>query len=321
MPAPFSAALCAAREGAAWCRLPNLAFISVKGKGRPNFLHGLLSADIKKVEPGTGVPACLLTAKGALVAPLGVHHLEEEHLLVGPAGAIPKAFEMLAKMAPLSDCEVELSERKAWLVAGPHKARIVEGVAGRPSDPGPGGTRTLMTSAGAVELVADFHTGLDAYLLVVPAAAAERFEGVLEGAVEGAVELPAAALEALRVELGVPAWGVEATAECFPQEVRLDSWVAHDKGCYLGQEMMARLRDRGHVNRLLVGLTLGEPAAPGDPIEAADGLKVGSLTSVAPSEKGILALGFVRRDALGGVTAFNVWAGPKKVRADLRELS
>jgi folate-binding protein YgfZ len=319
MATAFSEAVAAARDGAAWARRHDLAFISVQGKDRVSFLHGLLSADIKKVELGTGTGACLLTAKGGLVAPLAVHHLPEEHLLAGPVESAPAAAEMLRKMAPLSDCKVEVHDLAAWLVAGARRASVLEALAGRPCDPGPGGLRAFPTSAGVVGVFTDFHSGLDAFLVTVPAAAAERFEGVLAGAVEaaGAVELPEAALEALRVEKGMPAWGREAGPDVFPQEVRLDSWVSQDKGCYLGQEMMARLRDRGHVNKLLVGLRLAGPAAPGDPVESETGEPLGKVTSVAPGD---LALAFVKRDAARPGASYVVAAGPRKVAAAYQEL-
>ena len=133
----------------------------------------------------------------------------------------------------------------------------------------------------------------------------------------GAVELPEAALEALRVEKGRPAWGREAVPDVFPQEVRLESWVSQDKGCYLGQERMARRRDRGHVNRLLVGLRLEAAVATGDPVESLDGEPLGKITSLAP---GPLALAFVKRGWADPGTPLTVRAGAAKVTGTVVEL-
>lgn len=320
----FASACEAARSGVAWSRRRDLGFISVRGKDRVSFLHGLLSADIKNLEMGKGKPSCLLTAKGAIVAPLGVHHLPDEHLLVGPAEAMLAAAGMLKKMAPLSDCAVELHDFAAWLVAGPKKAAVLESLAGRPCDPGPGGARAFSTSAGNVGVLTDFHSGLAGVLLVVPNAAADRFAGVLAGGVldAGAVELPEAALETLRVEAGMPAWGREAGPDSFPQEVRLDAWVSHDKGCYLGQEMMARLRDRGHVNKVVAGLRLDAPVAVGDAVEGGDGEKLGKVTSLAPSSKAgaPLALAVLKREAASPGVPLFIWDGPRKIAASYQEL-
>lgn len=320
----FNSACEAARSGVGWARRQGLGFISVRGKDRTSFLHGLLSADLKKLELGMGRPACLLTAKGAIVAPLGVHHLPDEHLLVGPAEAMLPAAAMLTKMAPLSDCTVEVHDFAAWLVAGPRKAAVLESLAGRPCDPGPGGARAFMTSAGNVGVLSDFHSGVEGVLLVVPGAAAERFAGVLAGGVAdaGAVELPEAALEVLRVEAGMPAWGREMDAASFPQEVRLDSWVSHDKGCYLGQETMARLRDRGHVNKVVAGLRLDAPVSVGDAVEGEGGEKLGKVTSLAPSSKAgaPLALAVLKRDAATPGVPLFIWDGAKKISASYQEL-
>ncbi|TPW21052.1 MAG: aminomethyltransferase [Elusimicrobia bacterium] len=320
----FSQTLEAARTGAAWCRRHDLGFISIRGKDRISFLHGLLSADIKKLELGRGTPACLLTAKGAIVAPMGVHHLPDEHLLVGPAEAMLPAAAMLTKMAPLSDCTVEVHDFAAWLVTGAKKAAVLESLAGRPCDPGPGGAQAFLTSAGSVGVLSDFHSGTDGVLFVVPDAAADRFAGVLAGGVSdaGAVELPEAALETLRVEAGMPAWGREMDGDSFPQEVRLEAWVSHDKGCYLGQETMARLRDRGHVNKVLAALRLDAPVAVGDAVEGAGGEKLGKVTSLAPSSKAgaPLALAVLKREAGSPGVPMFIWDGAKKVGASYQEL-
>ena len=98
--------------------------------------------------------------------------------------------------------------------------------------------------------------------------------------------------------------------------------VKYDKGCYLGQEIMARLRDRGHVNRALVGLRLSEPASPGDPVEDSDGSVLGRLTSVAPSPTlgAPLALAMLKTAGSAPGAALTVRAGGRRVSAALVEL-
>ncbi len=322
----FAKAWEAARNGAAFSPVPAPGLVSVRGEDRAGFLHGQLSADIKGLAPGTGVPAGLLSVHGKLVSPLAVYHLEGEHLLVGPAAAAPAAAAALAKMSVLADCAVEdlTGTRQAWLALGPRRAALLEALAGRPSDPGPDGARAIVTSAGTVLLLADFLAGPPAFLVLVPSGSAERLAGVLRGAadVAGAVEAPAALLEALRLEAGAPAWGVDADPDCLPQEVRMERSVKYDKGCYLGQEIMARLRDRGHVNRALVGLRLSEPASPGDPVEDSDGSVLGRLTSVAPSPTLGAPLALAMLKTAGGApgAALTVRAGGRRVSAALVEL-
>jgi folate-binding protein YgfZ len=108
--------------------------------------------------------------------------------------------------------------------------------------------------------------------------------------------------QTLRVEAGRPALGFELGENTIPPEAGLsDRAIDHAKGCYTGQEVIVRIRDRGHVNRRLCGLLLGEGASPppGTKIFEADGEKaVGVITSVAESPRagGVIALGYVRRE-------------------------
>ncbi|MBI5594516.1 MAG: aminomethyl transferase family protein [Elusimicrobia bacterium] len=322
----FKQSWTAAREGAAAVRIPLPGLLLVRGKGRAGFLHGLLSADVKSLEEGRGRPACLLSAQGKLTAPLSVYAFDDEHLLVGPAQAVPAALEVLSAMSPLADCTIEapVGERGAWLVFGPRRASVLEALAGRPADPGPDGARRVATAAGTAWALSEFFSGPDALLLVSPPDGAERFDGAVRGALEaaGALEGPPALLESLRLEAGAPAWGPEAGPDCFPQELGLERAVHPAKGCYLGQEVMARLKDRGHVNRRLVGLRLGQPAAPGDPVESADGTVLGRIGSVAPSPtlSGPMALAVLKDAGLVKGKRLRVRAGAAVVDAVLTEL-
>ena len=158
--------------------------------------------------------------------------------------------------------------------------------------------------AGAEVLVAAFGwSGEQAYQL--------RFAPAKIGAVRAALEASAASLgvdcvagdaallEVLRIEAGIPALGAELDEDVLPPEARLERAVANNKGCYVGQEIVARLRSRGQVNHLLVGLRLdGEGLLPaaGTALSAA-GRATGEITSVARSPlAGPIALAFVRRE-------------------------
>jgi folate-binding protein YgfZ len=111
----------------------------------------------------------------------------------------------------------------------------------------------------------------------------------------------------LRIEAGRPRLGAELSQAVLPPEARLEGSISYTKGCYIGQEIVARLRSRGHVNHLLVGLRVEGPALParGASIRAGDA-PIGEVTSAARSpHAGVIALGFVRvgHDAPGTVLA------------------
>ena len=102
----------------------------------------------------------------------------------------------------------------------------------------------------------------------------------------------------MRIEAGIPAFGVELAEDTLPDEARIEHAISVTKGCYTGQEVIARLRSRGGVKHKLVGLRGQGFPAPGARIERPDGKRTGELTSTASSELagGEIALGFVHRD-------------------------
>jgi folate-binding protein YgfZ len=138
--------------------------------------------------------------------------------------------------------------------------------------------------------------GVDGYWIGGSAAVVARLSDAL--GTLGVVRLSTHAAEVARVAAGEPAWGREITGDYFPMEVGLDDAIDYTKGCFLGQEPIVRIRDRGHVNWRLVRLDLGPPGnpaaggyapAPGDRLETDAKAKAGRLTSVArlPDGKGV----------------------------------
>ena len=144
----------------------------------------------------------------------------------------------------------------------------------------------------------------------------ERLAAALREA--GATPVSEAVAETLRVELGRPRYGVDLDDSVIPQEADLNARaVSFTKGCYVGQETVARLYYRGKPNRQLRGLRLSEPAVSGDPVHFADKL-VGTLASVAFSPRfGPIALALIRREAPPGSV---VSVGEHGVRAEVVEL-
>jgi folate-binding protein YgfZ len=109
-------------------------------------------------------------------------------------------------------------------------------------------------------------------------------------------EIDGAALEAWRVAAGIPRFGVDALNDDLPQEGGFGDAVAFDKGCYLGQEAMAKVRNLGHPRRTLLHLTAGGPVAAGEPVES-EGRLVGEITSAAAADGRWSVLAKVRWDA------------------------
>lgn len=296
---PVQAEYQAARSAVALVPRPWREIVVVRGEGRVAFLQGLLSNDIESVRPGDGCRALLLDVKGRVVGDLDVW-ADEDHLVVATSTLVVATVLATLRKYVLA-AAVEFEERKgkeAVLgVVGPKSGELLRAVAAHvPEDSERAHTKTSI--AGHILRVA--RTPALAAPGVELHVAVESVDAVLselQAAVGG--ELPRAGeetAEILRVEAGVPAHGRELTGEQFPQEAHLDDAISYEKGCYLGQETVARIHYRGQVNRLLVGLALSTPAEP-DTALAANDREVGSITSAVVSPvHGPVGLGFVRRE-------------------------
>ena len=129
-------------------------------------------------------------------------------------------------------------------------------------------------------------------------------------------ELAPDAVEVLRIEAAIPQLGVDMSARNFPQEARLEHAFSFSKGCYVGQEIVARIASRGGVNRLLVKLRTREPVAPGAEIRVGDTASGQVTSSAVSAASGAIALGYVRAaDARAGV-AVSVGAIPGEIVDD-----
>lgn len=296
----------AARVTAAIFPLADRALLEVRGGDRIRFLQGQLTHDVAGLDPAgprSGCQALLLTAQGRIVADLHVLARPDELWLETEAGRAAAARARLEKYVIADD--VRIAERSAdwarFAIEGPRARALLAAAA-------PGAALDLLPDAGAPLALAGAEgwvaafgwSGETALQLFVPAAAAGAAAEALRAA-GGPLEAAwgdARALEVLRIEAGIPRGGAELGEDVLPAEARLvERAVSFTKGCYTGQEVVARMHSRGRVGHLLVGLALpadGALPAPGAPL-LHDGAKVGALTSVARSPAaGAIGLGFVR---------------------------
>jgi tRNA-modifying protein YgfZ len=145
----------------------------------------------------------------------------------------------------------------------------------------------------------------------VPFDAAQNFASDLKKST--AVEISDELYEVLRIEQGIPLYGVDMDETTIVPELGIDGLISYQKGCYIGQEIIARIHFRGHIAKQLTGLILSEPPASADglkgqEIKSADGKNAGKITSVAfsPRLAKTIALGFVRYDYLAEGTELKV---------------
>jgi folate-binding protein YgfZ len=295
------------RAGIGLFVMDDRGLIEVRGSDRIRWLDGMITADVKVLEKrgeGAGCLALLLTHRGAIVADLRVGRFAETLLLECAKSDQGRIRAALEKRIIADD--VVLADRSDGLAvlgiegarSGEVLARALEGA----SLPAAFDWKEI-PFAGASLLVAGFGwSGEEAYQLRIPPSGLAALRAAIERAAEALgierVDGDAALLELLRIEAGIPALGSELDEDVLPPEARLERAVAVNKGCYVGQEIVARLRSRGQVNHLLVGLRLDAETLPavGTPLAAA-GRTTGEITSVVRSpSQGTIALGYVRRE-------------------------
>ena len=268
--------------------------LALTGPERREFLHGQVTQDIETLEPGHGRYAALLTHKGKMLSDLRVLDLGDELLLSCERAGLQELFNMIRRYKLGAD--VELHKRTLEMgelsLIGPDARRIAGA-----TELGPDEHDNVRATIGEhdVILVAT-DLGVDVFC---DAEATEGVRGTLLAA--GAVEVTEAAAELVRVESGRPRYGVDVDDNTIPQEAGLnDRAVSFTKGCYVGQETVARLFYRGKPNRHLRGLRLSAEVEPGTPLLLGE-KEVGRLTSVAVSPThGPIGLALVRRQAEPG---------------------
>jgi tRNA-modifying protein YgfZ len=273
-----------------------LGKLALTGAQAAEMLNGQVSNDVEALAPGTGCYAALLTNKGKMLGDLRVLNTGDELLLITERPALQALFDQLRRGAIGWDAELHKRTLQQGLLSavGP-RAREVAGARDLPAREHSSRAGEL---GGAPVLLVATDLGVD---VLCAADATARVRAALLQA--GAVEVGEDDAEVVRVESGRPRYGIDLDDTTIPQEAGLnDRAVSFTKGCYVGQETVARLHWRGKPNRHLRGLRLSEPADPGTPLRLGD-REVGRLGSVAISPgHGPIALAIVRREAAPGDT-------------------
>ena len=298
----------AVRGAAGIVERSDLGLLEVTGRDRAKFLHALLSNDIASLTPGQGVGATLLDVHGKVQVLLRVLVLDERVLLVTPPGqaaATEQALDtyLFSEKAFFRDAT---GEEAIVMLAGPDADATAFTVAGARA-PDAAWSHTTGTVAGApVRLVrGKGETGEAEVWVMSPAAVGPAVWDELVAA--GARPVGRAAFETLRIEAGTPVFPDDMGPTVLLPEVPFADLVAQTKGCYIGQEVIVRIRDRGHVNRLLRGIVAEGQRVPepGTPVVTDANEVIGTVTSAAWSYavKRPVALAFVRRQHAAAGTA------------------
>ena len=282
------------REGAGLLDRSERATLEVRGPDAAEFLQGQVTNDVESLEPQTGCYAAMLNPKGRILADMRIVRVAPERFLLDTESSAREAVLRDLRMYKIGR-QVEVADtpdRSIVSVIGPRTDEVFEAAFDVRL---PGAEHTPAEIPGGAVAV---RTDLGIDLMVEGDQAPGARERLLAA---GAFPISLDAAEIVRVESGRPRHGLDMSDENLPAEAGIvERSVSFTKGCYVGQEPVARMHYKGHPNRHLRGLRLSEAAAPGAAL-IASGKDVGRVTSAALSPAlGPIALALVRREVAPG---------------------
>ena len=253
----------------------NRGRLSLAGSEVADFLQGQVSNDVEALEPGSGCYATLLTAKGKIRCDMRILRGEDWFLLDSEPQALPVLEHMVRVYSIGRDVKAQRDERPLWSIIGPSARTVLD-------NPPPEIEHSL--SQGGLGVYVATDNGVDVL-----------------GERPDLPETTAETAEILRIESGRPRLGFELGDDVIPQEAGINARaISFTKGCYVGQETVARLFYKGKPNRHLRGLRLSEPVERGAAIHGHD-RELGRISSTCISPTfGPIALALVRREAQPG---------------------
>jgi tRNA-modifying protein YgfZ len=250
-----------------------LATLVVTGKDRVSWLNGLVTCDLIKWAPGDARYGLVVSRSGRVLADPILVADGDRAIAVVEADRAGVLREHLDHYLVMEDAEIAVATDafEAWTLHGPVSAPVLAAA------------RDAGAASGSLD-----RTGLGGAIVLIPTDRAAEVRSVVLAAVRaaGGVVGDAEGWEALRLERGVPRFGVDFDDKTYPQEASLEkAAVSFDKGCYLGQEVVCMLEMRGHVKRKLVSIVLDGAAPPANGAAVADeaGAAVGEVTSAVLS--------------------------------------
>ncbi|HKZ02877.1 MAG TPA: aminomethyltransferase family protein [Pyrinomonadaceae bacterium] len=319
--------------GAGLLDLSGRGRVRVSGSEAISFLNGLITNDMKTLDEGRWMPAIFPNVQGRFIASVRVMRLRNEK---GDKGDVPnflldtepethnqllKSIERftLAGDFHVSDLTIDTTH---FSVQGRNSIECLRDL-GVPGEIHQGRSVATVTLNGSnLTLVHSTHTGEDGYDLIIDKSQGPSVWEMLVA--RGAKPVGSDALETLRIEAGIPRYSVDIDESMVVSETNLDEAVSFTKGCYVGQEIIARIRYRGHVAKKLTGLVLDErrEIPRGTRLTSADGKEVGNVTSstFSPALERTIGLALIRYQFMSPGTRLALETGDNKVHSTVAAL-
>lgn len=282
----------------------NRAIFEFTGADRLSYLQGLISNDLRVASSGEGIYAAFLSQQGKVLGDCRVLTSDDRFIVDIWEPLKPKIFAHLHRYLVADEVEIaDLSDRCAILsIQGPKSETLLEELLPRDQQPQTNLAHSIAEVGGVEMRICRYsHTGEDGFDLMIPLADVESMARELTeiASTYSARWVGTDAYEILRIEAGIPRYGADITDDNLILETGLTHAVSFNKGCYLGQEVVERIRSRGHVNKNLTGLIIGGKKPPPAGSKILSGEKeIGTVTSsvYSPAFDSPIALGYVHRD-------------------------
>jgi len=308
--------------------------IQVSGSEAVPFLNGLITNDMKTLAVNSWMPAAFPNVQGRLIASVRVVRIRDEQtgqnphptfLLDTEAATHLQALKAIGRFTLAGDFHVtDLTDKTAQVsVQGSRAAQVLLRVLGNEVQTMPlNGAAEIIWQQTEMTVIRGTHSAEDGFDLIVNA---ERAQGLWEALMKaGARPVGYDALNILRIEAGQPRYNVDMDETNVVTEALPDDAVSYTKGCYVGQEIIARIKYRGHVAKKLTGLKLDRAVklSSGARIRSVDAKEIGTITSVtySPHLGQTIALGYVKYDYLAPGTDVKIARGDEEIAAQVAEL-
>lgn len=274
--------------------------LELTGEDRASFLHRLISNDVENLSVGDGNYATLLTHRGKIIADINLYNLEESIYVITAPQAIDTLFTELDKYIIADDVELKkVTDVGIIAVAGPNASKLVESVfyTENLDSLNEFGSVSIEFNNDCVICVrSDIFGGIGFQIITSSGILEELWRSLISFRTD-VTPFGYQTQESLRIEAGTPVYSKELTDSIIPLEAELDYAIDFEKGCYIGQEIVARMKYRGHPNRLLRGILIQSESLIPVNTKIYDGDKeIGWVTSstYSPSLEKQIALGYVR---------------------------
>jgi aminomethyltransferase len=328
MPESYGSALeeyACVRNGVGIVDLSHRGKLRLSGKEHVKFLQGMVTNDINKLEEGKGLYAAFLTPKGRMISDTKLYCESESLLLELEPGLNEKVKDLLVKYRLSYKANIEDITESFCLVSihGPNSRRLIQKTLNAEIP-------ELIEYEFLIKEINDSQTmiaranrtGQEGYDIFVPADGLRPlWKSLIENGKEFQIKAVGLdAMEILRIEAAVPRYGIDMDENTIPLEAGLEHAINYEKGCYVGQEVVARIKWRGHVNWCLSGFEIEGDDLPvkGDKIREGQ-REIGYVTSSAfsPTLKKIIALGYIRREFIEPGTKVIVNTGNENKSAEV----